>query len=207
MNGTTRLHGFFAFVTAGSMMVFTGCDAGTGPGEPELASEDAAAIAGLISDVDLLSVGLAALSATSGTRTLTRSAPCPAGGSVSVNGSSESARDDKTLIVSTKWSATQTHAACAFTRTRGEQTLTAVIDGSVTTGGNSSYQLPKTRGEPRTLLSWSSTKVGSTTTKVGDRTNTCAVDVKETYDPATKVFTLTGVVCGRQVNTTRTLGR
>ncbi|MHB1192059.1 MAG: hypothetical protein ACYC6F_03355 [Longimicrobiales bacterium] len=207
MNGTIRLRGLFAFVTAGSMMVFTGCDAGTGPGDPELASEDADAIASFMFDVDALSVAMANLASATGTRSFTRTAPCPAGGSINVSGSGESSTNQETRVVSTKWTNNHTHAACAITKTRGDRTWTAVVDGSATASGTSSYQLPETRGGQRTLLSWASATVGSTTTKVGDRTSTCAVDIKQTWDPVKQVFTIKGTMCGRQVDTTRTLGR
>ena len=207
MNGVTRSRGLFAFVTAGSLMVFTGCDAGTGPGEPELASEDVDAIASFMFDADALSVAMANLASAAGTRSFTRTAPCPAGGSISVSGSGESSTNRETRVVATKWTNTHTHAACAITRTRGDKTATAVVDGSVTASGTSSYQLPETRGGQRTLLSWASATVGSTTTKVGDRTATCAVDVKQTWDPVKQLFTIKGTMCGRQVDTTRGLGK
>ena len=207
MARTMRFRGVLALIIAGSLATLSGCEGTLDPGEVELTSDDAAAIAGFLSDVDLLSVGLATLSATSGTRTLSRTASCPAGGSVSVSGSSESTRNDETRVVSTKWTTTKTSVACAISHTRGDKTATAVVDGSVTTSGTSAFQLPATRDGQRTLLSWASATAGSTTTKVGDRSSTCAVDVKETYDPATKTFTVVGVMCGRQVNVTRGLGR
>jgi hypothetical protein len=195
-----------AALTMVSVLALAGCDGGTGPDEASLTSEDADAIAGFMFSVDALAVGIADLASSTGTRSFTRTAPCPAGGSVSVSGSGESSTNQDTHVVSTKWSNTQAHAACAISKTRGDKTMTAVMDGSVTTSGTSSFKLPESRGAERTLLTWSSTTVGSTTTKVGDRSNTCAVDVKQTYDAGTKIFTLTGVVCGRQVNTTRGLG-
>ncbi len=207
MSGTTRFRGVLALVVAGSLATLSGCEGTLDPGEPELTSDDAAAIAGFLSDVDLLSVGLATLSATTGTRTLSRTAPCPAGGSVSVSGSSESTKNDETRVVSTRWTTTKASVACAISHTRGDKTATAVVDGSVTTSGTSSYQLPETRDGQRTLLSWTSATVGSTTTKVGDMTATCAVDIKQTWDPVKQLFTIKGTMCGRQVDVTRGLGK
>jgi hypothetical protein len=195
-----------AVFTLVAALALAGCDAGTGPQDVDLTSEDADAIAAFVSDVDFLSLGIMTLTATSGTRSLSRTAPCPAGGSVSVSGSSESATNEQTRVVSTKWSTTQTHAACAISHTRGDKTVTAVVDGGVTTSGTSSYKLPESRGGQRTLLSWAGATVGSTTTKVGDRTSTCAVDVKQSWDAGKQTFTISGVMCGRQVNLTRGLG-
>lgn len=192
----------FAVALAGSTLALPGCDGGTGPGDSELTSEDANAIAAFVSDMDFLSLGLTTLTSTTGGRTLGRTANCPAGGTVSVNGSSESSTNQDTHVVSTKWTSTQTHTACAITYTRGDAKATTVVDGSVTTSGSSSYKLPETRGTLGTLLSWSSTTVGSTTTKTGDKTTTCAVDLKQSWDPVKKAFTVSGVMCGRQVNTT-----
>lgn len=175
------------------------------PGD-ELSADGAAAIASFLADVDAMTVGLNALAAASGGRTVTWSRNCPAGGSVSVSGGSESTLDEDTRVVSNRWSTTQTHAACAVIHTRGDKSVTAVMDGSVTSSGTSSYQLPEKRGEGRTLLTWDGKRAGATTTTVGDRSNTCVVDVSETYDAATKTFTVTGSVCGRDVSGTRRLG-
>lgn len=206
MKKTIPTGGMPAVLTLCVTLALGGCDAGTGPDDGDLlSSEDVDALAGFMSDVDVLAVGAMATTAT-GTRTYSRTAPCPAGGSVSASGSSESTRDDATRVVSTKWTHTQTQAACALTRTRGDKTLTAVIDGSVTANGSSSWRLPESRGGLPTLLSWNATKVGSTTTTVGDRKSTCDVNVTETYDSAKQTFTITGVMCGRQVSITRGLG-
>lgn len=197
-----------AMLTLGAVSTLAGCESGTAPDDRDpVTPEDAEAIASFVSDMDFLSLGIMTMTAASGGRSINRTAPCPAGGSVSVSGSSESSTNEQTKVVATKWTTTQTHAACAITHTRGDKTATAVVDGSVTTSGSSSYQLPASRGGLRTLLSWAGTTVGSTTTKVGDRTSTCTVDVKQTYDPVAKTFTISGVMCGRQVNITRGLGR
>ena len=194
-------------VALAAALALAGCDGGTGPDDRDTVSgEDAEAIAGFVSNVDFASVGVATLTTTSGTRTYGRTVSCPAGGSVSVSGSGETSRDDATRILSTKWTNTQTHAACAITHTRGDKTVTAVIDGSVTGSGTASWQLPEKRGDLPTLLSWTGTRAGSTTTTVGDRKSTCEVNLTQTWNSATKMFTISGVMCGRQVNITRDWG-
>jgi len=200
-------HRALASLTFAALVTLAGCDDGTGPADADLTADDADAIAAFMLDMDALAVGLANLASSTGTRSFSRTAPCPAGGSVSVSGSGESSTNLETRVVSTKWTHTHTHAACAISKTRKDRTWTAVVDGSVTASGTSSYQLPEARGAQRALLSWASTTVGSTTTKVGDKTRTCAVDLKQTWDPEKKVFTISGTLCGRQVDTTRSLGK
>ncbi len=206
MDGTLRFRGFLALFTI-SLFALAGCDGGTAPDGQDLTSDDADAIASFMFDMDALSVAMANVASATGTRSFTRTAPCPAGGSINASGSGESSTNLETRVVSTKWTHTNTHAACAITRTRGDRTWTAVLDGSVTASGTSSYQLPETRGGQRALLSWASATVGSTNTKVGDRSRTCAVDMKQTWDPVKQLFTISGTMCGRQVDTTRGLGK
>lgn len=200
--------GFLAGFTAlGAVLSITACEGALEPDQAEaLSPESADAISSLLADVDAAFTGLSALAAASGGRTFSLSKACPAGGTASVSGGSESTLDRDTRVVSTSWSATQTHAACAVTHTRGDKSVTVVLDGSVTSSGASTYQLPEKTGDGRTLLSWSAKRAGTTTTTVGERSRTCDVDVTDTYDAATKTFTLTGTVCGREVSRTRTLG-
>lgn len=208
MNGSLRARGFLAALTLGSLAFLAGCEDGVGPAaDPDLTSDEADAIAGFMFDLDALAVGMANLTASTGTKSFSRTAPCPAGGSVSASGSSESSTNQETKVVSTKWTNTQTHAACTISKTRGDKTWAAVMDGSVTTSGASSYKLPETKGAARTLLSWASTTKGSITTKIGDKSSTCVMDVQQTWDPAKQVFTITGTMCGRAVDTTKGTGR
>lgn len=207
MTHTTPSRFTLSLALLAAVSLLTACEGALEPNEADdLSPESAAAISSLLSDVDALSVGLNALAAASGGRTFTRSKACPAGGTVTVSGGSESTLDEDTKVVSTRWSTTQTHAACAVTHTRGDKSVTAVVDGSVTSAGTASYQLPAKRGDGRTLLSWAGRRSGSTTTKVGDVSRTCVIDVTETYDPATKTFTVTGTICGRDVSGTRKPG-
>lgn len=204
MGARSPFRRILAVAAMGAIGALAACEGTTAPEDADLLTdEDAGALADFLSGVDHLA---AALAGSTGTRSFNKSVACPAGGTTSIASSSESSTDDATRIVSTRWTTTKTQAACAVTHTRDGKSVTAVMDGAVTTAGTSSYQLPAKRGEARTLLTWASATTGSTTTKVGDRTNTCAVDLKESYDPATKVFTVTGTMCGREVNLTRKLG-
>lgn len=195
----------FGFVLA-SALLLGACQDAAGPGDKgSLNREEALAVASLVSDMGVAAVGLAVADPASGTRTFNRTIPCPAGGSMTFTASHDFSVNEATKVLTTQWTATHSHAACASERERGGKTFTVVVDGSVTNAGTASYQLPANRGEPRVLLSWSSTRTGSTTTTVGDRSRTCEVNLTESFDPATKTFTITGTVCGREVSRSRTL--
>jgi hypothetical protein len=195
--------GAFALVAG---LAFTGCDGeGTGPDE-EMTGARAEAIATFMLDIDVNDGGAYGMNMDprGGSHEFSRSAPCPAGGSHSVSGSRSSSLDTDTRVLSTTWSTTQTHDDCAITHSRRDQQVTVVIDGNITASGSASYQLPTDRpGHGRELLSYSSSRAGSTTTTAGDRTRVCEINVTETFDPATGAFTVTGTVCGRAVNVTR----
>jgi hypothetical protein len=182
-----------------------GCDGSTGPDSDDLGAANIEDLATFVAGLD--ATGGAAYGMTSDARTgshnFNRSAPCPAGGTFSMTGSASSSVDPATRVLSTTWSHTQTHDDCAVTHHRRDgREVTSVLDGTVSVNGTASYQLPQTRGEEREILSYSSRRVGSTTTTVGDRTRTCEIDITQTYDPATGKFTVSGVMCGREVNVT-----
>jgi len=184
-----------------------GCADSTGP-EDSLTPEAAEAIALFMVDVDATAGWSteALVEQRRGPRDFNRSAPCPAGGTRSFSGNGDSSLDEATRILSTSWTTVLAHDDCAFTHRRRDQPVTTVIKGRVTGNGSATYQLPEDRSERRDLLTYSATRVGSTTTTVGDRSRTCEIDVTETYDPATGSFHVTGIVCGRRVDITRTPG-
>jgi hypothetical protein len=200
----------FRVAALAACITLAACDGSTGPDEEEISAATAEDLATFVVDLD--ASGGAAYGMTSdprtGSHTFTRSASCPAGGTHSMSGSSTSSFDPDTRVLSTTWSHTQTHDDCAVIHKRRDgQETKSVIDGAVTVTGSASYELPETRGEPRKILSWSSKRAGSTTTTIGENTRTCAIDVTETYDPATNTFTIEGVMCGREINVTRTPGQ
>jgi hypothetical protein len=199
------LRGCFAVSALGGALALSACADGLGP-DDVISAADAAAVAALLADTDPWA-GVA-LGSDPGThsRSFSRTETCPAGGSITVSGSGESTRNAETRVVSRTWSTTHAHSGCTSTRTRGDQQVTVVIDGRVTASGASSWQLPEERGGERVLLSYSGSRSGSTTTTVGDRTRTCEVNLTETFDPATRTFRVTGVVCGREVDFTRGQG-
>jgi hypothetical protein len=191
-------------------LTLAACDDSTGPQDEELGAASAEDLATFVVGLDAsggAEYGMTSDPRRTGTHTFTRSGPCPAGGTHTMSGSSTSTFDAATRVLSTTWSHTQTHDDCAVTHKRGDQEITAVIDGSVTVDGSASYEIPETRGAHRKILSYTSRRTGSTTTTIGDRTRTCAIDLTQTYDPATGQFTVKGTMCGREVNVTYTPGQ
>jgi hypothetical protein len=183
-----------------------GCADATGPRDETPTQTVAEGIATFLADSDPTSLYASATGTRTGTNQFERTTSCPAGGGQTMSGKGTSSLDEATRVVSSTWTNTHTQDDCAFQRTRGDQTLTVVIDGSVTATGAFSYRLPEQRGDPRVLLSYTITRKGATTTKVGDRTQRCEINTRETYDPATDRFTITGTICGREVNVTRDQG-
>lgn len=196
-----------AAVAAG--LVVAACSDGTGPvGDEE--SAGAAAIASFLLDHDMMGSAVRGMSfdPRTGTFTFTRTGPCPAGGTQSSNGTTTSALNATTKVLSVTWNTTMTHDDCAFTHTRGDRQVKTTINGQVAVTGSSTTQLPPDRTTPPKLLSHTSTTKGATTTTTVTNgstvTKTCEMDVTETYDPATNTYTMKGLVCGQQVTVTRT---
>jgi len=179
-------------------------DGPVGPGEP-LPEATARAIADFVLSVDATggwSTDVLAQSL-SGTRAFERSTRCPAGGTQTVSGSGASSVDVETRTVLVSWTTTQTQTGCSFAQRGGGENIT--IDGTVSVTGSGTYRVPEDRGAGRTILAYNSKRTGSTTTVVGDRSRTCAIDVTETYDPVANTFRVVGSVCGRDVTATRPL--
>jgi hypothetical protein len=129
-------------------------DPGTGVGDPipTAAAED---IAAFIVDID----GTGGWSASAvadrrtGSREFSQTSSCPAGGTRTVTGSGTSSFDAATRVISTEWTTTQTQTRCAFARTRGDRSVTSVIDGQITVTGSASYRLPATLPGERSIVS------------------------------------------------------
>lgn len=191
------------------LLFFTACDDSTAPADPAL---DDAALATFLADFDPAAMWAMGMSMAphSAAMDFSRSGTfsCPGGGTITMTGTGTSSLDEATRVLSTTWSTTQTHANCAFTHpTRTGTTTTTVVNGTMTASGAASYLVPETRGTGRKLLTFSSKRVGSTTSTTGASSVTCAVDITETFDPAANSFTIKGVMCGREVNVTRTMGQ
>jgi hypothetical protein len=204
-----RTNSIFSVTAFAACLTLAACDGTTGPDDDEISAASAEEVAEIVVGLD--ASGGAAYGMTSdprtGSQTFNRTATCPAGGTHSMEGSSTSSYNATTRVLSHSWSHTQTHDACAHIQRRGDREVTVVLDGTLTVTGSASYELPETAGQGRKILAYSSNRTGSTKTTIGDRTRTCEIDVSETYDPDTGLFTITGTVCGREVNLTHAPGQ
>ena len=189
-------------------LALSACQDGVEPVDEPLSAVQAEAVALFVSDVDATGGHNYGRStdARSGTFEFSRSWDCPADGTHGVSGSGTKTLDGETRVLSTTWATTQTHDDCAVSRTRGDQQIMVVIDGTVTATGSATYQLPDEQGGERLILSFTSTRIGTTTTSARGRTRTCEIDLTETYDRESNAFTVTGSICGRDVDLTRTPG-
>jgi hypothetical protein len=205
-----RTNSILSVAALAACVTLAACDGSTGPEDDDLTAVGAAELAEFVTGLDAsggTAYGMASDPGRTGTHNFTRSGPCPAGGTHGMSGSSTSSFNATTRVLSHTWTHNQTHDDCAVTHRRGDQTITVVLDGSVTVNGSATYELPETAGQGRKILTFTSKRTGSTTTTIGDRTRTCSIDVTETYDPATNTFTIKGTMCGREVNVTRTPGQ
>jgi hypothetical protein len=129
-------------------------------------------------------------------RTFTNTHPCPAGGTVTISGSSVGTSDPVAHNLSVTTTATKTDAACAFNARNGVLTLTGNPNVALVTTVNIVAGKPV---GPQTQ-----SHKGSVSWARGTKSGTCNVDVTSTFDPTAATFTVTGTMCGRTVNVSRT---
>ena len=163
----------------------------------QLGAQDAAVLGGFGTPAFSLSADGSAPAAATSTTEFTRTRTCPAGGSVTVQGTRVHTGDRATRTASHQFTATRTENACAFAARNG---------GTMTINGNPNTQLTAshavTDGVPGV---GTATKKGSFTwTRSGGASGTCAVDLTQTWDPATRTYTLKGTFCNRTIDLTQT---
>lgn len=198
--GFPRLHVMVPLLAGLSL---AGCEGSTTAPSTSLGDAEIEAMALFLSDADGSGGLLAMAEGPSGVGQFSHSRPCPGGGTRSVEGTRNRSGDAGTGIVNTEWTTTQIHDACVVMRRRGGRGIAAVIDGSVTALGAATFRIPETPSAGRELLAWANYRSGTTTTTVGDQQRTCEVSVVETFDPVTRAFTMTGTICGRDVDVVR----
>jgi hypothetical protein len=128
-------------------------------------------------------------------RSFTRSHPCPAGGSVTVVGTSVGTSDILTHNLSLTTTATKTDSACAFNSRRGLLTLSGNPNVTLVTTVN------LVAGKP--VGPQTQSHKGSVTWMRGTKSGTCDIDLASTFDPAAGTITVTGTMCGHAVNVSR----
>jgi len=129
-------------------------------------------------------------------RTFTNTHSCPAGGSVTISGSTVGTSDPVAHNLAAVTTATKTDAACAFNSRLGVLTIT----------GNPNVKLTNTvnvvAGKP--VGPQTQTHKGSFNWTRGTKSGTCDVDVTSVFNPTAGTFTVTGTMCGRTINVSRT---
>jgi hypothetical protein len=129
-------------------------------------------------------------------RSFTNTHPCPVSGSVTVAGTTVGTSDPVAHNLSVTTTATRTDAACAFNTKHGVATITGNPNVAMTATVN------VVAGKPTGVQTQS--HKGSFTWSRDGKTGTCAVDVTSAFDPAAGTFTVTGTMCGRTINISRT---
>ena len=122
---------------------------------------------------------------------------CPQGGQVAVAGTIVGTGDDATNSLTLDVDATRTDTNCAFPTRHGVLTLS----------GNPNIEYTGHLNIVNAALVGLQTAshTGSFTWARGGFSGTCNVDLDSSYDPATRVASVTGSFCDWTVNVTRTL--
>ena len=123
----------------------------------------------------------------------TISAPCPLGGSLRVETRVTGTVDDARRDVALTGTVTLTHTACAVTAEKTTLTLT----GAPNLVARSSTHVVD--GRPAGLQS-ASLQGGFAWRTADGRSGTCQVNTSSTLDVAARLLTVTGSVCGTQVD-------
>jgi len=194
----TRRSGFLM----AALVAAAGCDDGTGPADG-LDAEDAALVAvttdelagSMIFDLTFAAAAFSAESAEP--RAFSRSRDCPAGGSVSIDGTVDRVQNgdgsvEWTLEADGEWD------DCTRSRTRNETTISWSIDGTF------SLEAHRKRNNGEPIGNQTTSKSGSFhwTRTVGDETREgdCTFEVTSVRNPDSKKIHITGTVCGREID-------
>lgn len=170
-----------------------------GPGDGQLSAQEAAFIAldtdGMAGEMILGHImlfggmGFGSDNTVADERTFSRSRPCPAGGTVSVEGSAERTRGNG--VIEWTFEASGAWNACAHTRNEVTITKTGTWEQTayrkVVQGDFAGLQTSTKRGS----FNW---------TKSTGESGTCAFDITSTRNPETGTRTVKGTVCGREIN-------
>ncbi len=130
------------------------------------------------------------------TRTFERSRPCHDGGTLTIAGTGTSVWDAAAVTYDVDSSGTSTRASCAYTNKDG-----VVIE--LTGDGTWTHERHYTDYAP--AGTWITTYVGGFAfTKSTGESGSCTYDLTRTVDTAANTRTLTGKLCGNEVNRTET---
>jgi hypothetical protein len=194
-----------ACVLVAGVVFLAACeDDGVSPGD-ELTPDDAqfvadqmaAEVAGLLNDLfDSGAFGPSGAPALSHgpvvtSYTFSRSRPCHDGGTLTLEGGGTRTWDHEAVTYDVESSGTKTRTDCAHTRNGGVITLNG--------GGDWTHERHYVDHAP--TGSWITTYVGDFDwTKSTDKSGNCTFDLVRTIDTAENTRSLTGTVCGREID-------
>jgi hypothetical protein len=128
-------------------------------------------------------------------KTFTVTKQCPQGGSVLIDGTIVGTGDQTTRSLTVDANATRTDNGCAF----------QTDDGVLSLNGNPNIVYKGHLNIVNGMLSGLQTQShkGSFKWARPGGSGTCDIDVSSSYDPATRIATVTGTFCGKTINVTQ----
>lgn len=148
------------------------------------------------STADLGGTGLAA--ATSSTTEFVTTRDCPLGGQLLLEGIRERTWDREARTGSMDLQVTKTHQACVRPFDEGDITITLNGADNIQVAAHHEFAAGQRSGLQ------SMTMIGAVDWVTSDdREGTCEIDVVASFDPETRTRTVTGTVCGQEIDHTR----
>jgi hypothetical protein len=123
--------------------------------------------------------------------------PCPAGGSLQMQGTT-SFQANGNEFAST-WDFTVQHNDCAI----AVNARTLMTSGSTTSTGQMRMRPPAQPGGRVEMLEYEARNHGQLTTRDGNQSRTCSFDLTQHYDAVRKEMRMTGTSCGQTINLVR----
>jgi hypothetical protein len=200
------------FLGAAALLALAACDSATAPDAG--IAVDAPEIASSVDALSLLALAQAgaspfapsfaissfgdlvpAAAVTPVNRPINVTRPCPAGGTITIAGTTTGTSDPVAHNLTVTSSLTRTEAACGMNTQHGVVTLNGNPNVAMT------HSINVVAGKP--VGPQTSTQKGSFTWTRGTKTGTCNVDVTSTFDATAGTITVSGSMCGRAINISR----
>ncbi len=197
-------------VALAALFVLTGaCSDSTGPAENELSVDELAFVAldgeeaaTAILDAELIFMGAAGVASAAAsaepmtrTRDFNRSRPCPQGGHIELTGTVTRTFDPETRVMEADFEGTRLWQQCQHLRNEHTYTI----------NGTGDFEAFRRRVEGQLDGPQTSSATGSfTITRDDGEGKQCDFDVSVVLDPEAMTRTITGTVCGREIDRTVT---
>lgn len=187
---------------AAAALLVAGCHETTGPGSgltpAELAELSNAMIQeGLAESADtsvtMTAADGLALDVITRSTEFTREFRCPLGGGITMAGTVERTRDTETRTGTLDVRAVRTFAECV--RPLADSTITVTLNGDVSFTAHREWLEGQWHGVQEITL------IGAVDWETSDgRADTCEIDIQASFDPETHTRTVTGTLCGEEVD-------